>query len=486
MIVGVDIGTSVTKAALLSHDGMVGRRSQRASRIHRHADGRVEQDLEEVLASVASVVREVTDGLDETIEAVAITGQGDGLWLRDSAGRAVRPPISWMDARASQRVGEWGAAGPDGIVSRLYRATGSAVFPGSHAALLCHLAEHEPESLERAAVAGYCVDAVVQRLTGRITVDASDASLPFLDVTRRQYVDEAFDLLGISRWRHLLPEPAAPHTLFPLDASGAALLGLPTGTPVSAGPYDLEACAFGAGTLLPGEGTLVVGTTLACEVLTASTERSAEEEPAGMWLCTPDPDLYLRVMPSMVGTASIDWLMSLFGLTANEVGSMLDATPPGASGVRALSFLSPSGERAPFVDPAARGQITGLDLTVGRAELVRALCESIAFLSRHCFETMGLSQDLALCGGGIRSRAWAQVFADVIGTPVHLPHDDMVGARGAALVAWDALDRPVDRELWRGQRETLQPRADLALLYDDGYRRYRDDLASARPSWSSQ
>lgn len=483
MIIGVDIGTSITKASAVFHDGSVGETRSRRSVLNHGLDGRVEQDLDNVLHSVAAVVREIAELATEPVEAVAITGQGDGLWLRDANGAAVRAPISWMDARAARIVERWNDNGADSISRRVYRLTGSGLFPGSHAALLSWLADNEPESLERAAVAGYCVDAVVHHLTGTLTVDASDASLPFLDVTTRTYVTEALDLCGIGRWAHLLAPPAESGTVFSLDDRGAALLGLPVGTPVTAGPYDLQACGFGSGTTRVGEGTLVVGTTLSCQVLTADAIIDPTADPAGMWLCTPDPKTFLRVMPSMVGTASIDWLLGLFGLEAADLNGLLADSPPGANGVKTLSFFSPAGERAPFVDPLARGQMTGLQLRNTRADLARGLCEGLAFAARHCFDEMGLAGEVAACGGGLQSEVWASIFADVLGRPLYLPRDAAVGARGAAMVAWAGLGTPVDEDLWRSQRSRVDPDPERAAFYETEYAAYRARLASARALW---
>ncbi|WP_262849313.1 FGGY-family carbohydrate kinase [Mumia quercus] len=485
MIVGVDVGTTVTKAALIGTDGRSVRSAAAPSRLVRRGT-EVEQDLEDVLSTVASVVREVCAGLDGPVDAVALTGQGDGLWLRDAEGRAVRPPISWQDGRASALVEQWRAEGdPDGVMARVFALTGSGLFPGSHAALLAHLAAHEPDSLHRATVAGYCIDAVLQRLTGVVSVDASDASLPFLDVRRRAYVDEALELCGVAPWRHLLAEPAPPGTVFALDAAGAEMLGLPVGTPVTAGPYDLQACGFGSGTVDEGDATMVVGTTLACQVLTTDATVRPGDEPAGMWLCTPDPATYLHVMPSMVGTAGVDWALRTLGLEVGALDGLLADSTPGAGGVRALPYYSGAGERAPFVDPRARGRLDGMTLATTPADLVRAVCESVAYAARHCFDRLGLSGEVAACGGGTRSQGWLQIFADVLGTDVHVPREPLVGARGAALVAWNSLGVAVDVEAWRADRDVVRPSA-AAPGYETGYRRYLDDLALARTSWGHE
>ncbi|MDI2029396.1 FGGY-family carbohydrate kinase [Saccharopolyspora sp. TS4A08] len=481
MIIGVDVGTSVTKASLLGRDGSAKLTRSVRSTLHRPAPGLVEQDLDEVVGSVVQVVRQVAAAATEPVQALAITGQGDGLWLRDERGRGVGRAISWLDARAAETLRAWEAAG---VQRKVYALTGSGMFPGSAGPLLAHLAEHEPERLERAAVAGYCVDAIVQRFTGEITVDASDASLPFLDVPAREYSDAALDICGISQHRRLLAETTPVGKLFALSGEAAAELGLPSGLPVSAGPFDLPACAFGSGVSEVGDGSLVIGTTLGCQVLRDEVVIDPHGEPAGMWLATPLPQHYLRVMPAMVGTANLDWVLAMTGSGVEQLETLLAQSDPGAGGVSALSFLSASGERAPFVDSRARGQFTGLSLETTPADLVRAMCEAVAYAARHNLESAGLAGEVAACGGGARSQAWSQIFADVLGRALHVPHEEGVGARGAAMTAWDALGDPVDREQWAADRRVVCPDPRAVEFYDRGYRDYLTAIERARPHWA--
>jgi erythritol kinase len=486
MIVGVDVGTSVTKAQLIRRDGHTTPAHESRSTVYSLSGQRVEQELDEVVGTVVTVVRQaVADAADfapdERVEALALTGQGDGLWLRDAEGRGVGRALSWMDGRASQVLEGWAADGVDRLV---HRRTGGGMFPGAAAPLLAYLAEHDPERLEKAAVAGYCVDAIVQRFTGAVTVDASDASLPFLDVASRTYDEDVLELCGLAHHRRLLADPAPPGALFRLLPEVAGQLGLPSGLPVSGGPFDIPACGFGSGVTAPGEGNLIIGTTLASQVLTEDPTPPAAEDPAGMVLATPRPGRYLRVMPAMIGTAGLDWLIKLLGVRIEELDALLAQSPYGAAGVTALPFLSASGERAPFVDARARGRFDGLSPTSGRADLVRALCESVAYSARHCMETLGVSGAITACGGGARSGEWARIFADVLGSDLHVC-DDAVGIRGAAQVAWEALGEPVDADAWRAQRRTVTADAEAVDFYERGYAAYLRTLTTAREGWSS-
>lgn len=481
MIVGVDIGTSLTKAVAFDRSGTSIAQACTPSEVHHLPGGAVEQDLEQVIGTVATVVREVAGKLPVPVTALALTGQGDGLWLRDADGHQVRPAISWLDGRANALLAKWQA---DGVTRAVFSRTGSGMFPGCTAAILSYLDTNEPDALDAAEVAGYCLDAVLQRLTGEITVDVSDASLPFLNPASGRYDEEAIEACGLSHRRRLFAEPAPPKSVFRLDATGAELLGLPQGLPVTAGPFDLPACAIGAGVRKPGDGVLTAGTTLACQVLTDNATFDPGGEPAGMFLATPTEGEYLRAMPAMVGTASIDWACELLGIEVSELNTLLAQSPPGARGVAALPFLSSSGERAPFVDAAARAQFTGLSLESSRADVMRALCESIAYAARHCFEAAGLSGTLYACGGGVRSPEWTQIFADVLGRSIVLPGDPGVGARGAVLVAGDALGEPFDAELWASNSHTVRFDPANAQRYERGYADYQASLSAARGLWS--
>ncbi|MFI6874205.1 FGGY family carbohydrate kinase [Streptomyces sp. NPDC050400] len=480
IVIGVDIGTSVTKAVAFDGDGTPLARAARPSRLERLPGGRVEQDLDDVVRTVTEVVRETTAALPEPPVAVALTGQGDGLWLRDAAGRPVRPAISWMDGRAADRVGTWLA---DGTIQEVYARTGSGMFPGCHAPLLAWLQEHEPEVLARAATAGYCVDAVAQRLTGQTSLDAADATLPFLDPVTRTYSQEALAACGIADQARLLPPPAPPGTVLALDRHGAELLGLPEGLPLTAGPYDLPACAIGSGVREPGDGVVIIGTTLACQVLTDRVQVDPAAEPAGMWLCMPERDRWLRAMPAMVGTAALAWVLALTGRGTDDLDGLLAASPPGAHGVTALPFLSGAGERAPFVDPAARGRLDGLTLAHTPADAVRAVCEAIGYAARHCLETAGLTGTLAACGGGSRSGPWAQLVADIVGRPVRIPLEEETGALGATTVARHCLG--LAPATGSQAVRTLVPRQSTRDTYERGYAQYRAELDRTRAHWSA-
>lgn len=476
MFVGLDMGTSVVKAAAFAEDGT----SLRVDSVPISLAGagdRVEQDLEEVVAAAGTVLAAVSQAAPPAL--VAVTGQGDGLWLVDAEGAAVRPALSWMDGRAGDLVAGWME---DGTAERMYRRTGNVLFPGSPGPLLAWLDRNEPASLDAATTAACCKDVVHLRLTGERTTDLSDASVPFLDPRTRTYSPEAISALGVKGRAGLLP-PISP--TLPYGTARGNLPGLPDGTPVTSGPYDLPASAIGAGVTEPGDGLLIVGTTLACQVVVEQV--AFEADPVGFHLALARPDRHMRALPAMTGTVALDWVLGLTGSSHDEVSGMLGESPRGARGVAALPYLSPSGERAPFVDHTARAEFTGLDLRASRADLVRAMCESIAFAARHCLEAAGLTGELAVCGGGARNLAWLRVFADVLGRPLRVARGPEPGARGAVLAAVAARGAELGHELdvaaWTAPEAVVDPDPAGVEFYEQAYADYLFRVSGARARW---
>ena len=119
------------------------------------------------------------------------------------------------------------------------------------------------------------------------------------------------------------------------------------------------------------------------------------------------------------------------------------ASVPGAHGVACLPYLSPAGERSPFLAPSARASLLGLSLTHTREDVARAIFEGLSFMIRDCFAAASAAPlaRVVVCGGGSRSEFWCQLIADVCGCEVLRPYSSEIGARGAFFSALRATGR---------------------------------------------
>lgn len=433
----VDAGTTVIKAVVFDAHGSELAVQRCSTAVHRPLPDRSEQDMDEVWEAVVRTIAAAVARVGRPVRLIAVTAQGDGVWLVDAAGRPVRPAILWNDGRATPLVDRWRV---NGMLEQVHAITGSQQSAGMAAPLLHVLAEEEPESLRSAATATTCGGWLLHKLTGRVAVDPSEMSASWLDVREGRYSDELVGLYGLDRYRELLPPlPGADARAHPLSTVAAARLGVRAGIPVLLAPYDIVATAAGSGSTRPGQAVSVLGTTLCTEVVTAGADLTGP--PHGLTLAVGPPGRYLRAFPTLAGCEVVDWLAALLGLPgAAAVSELAGLSAPGADGLRLLPYLAPSGERAPFLDVAATGVLTGVTFGHGRPQLARAVLEGLAYVIRHCLDATPVEPaELRLCGGGSAGALWCQIIADVCGIDTVRTTDEQTGAKGALITALTAL-----------------------------------------------
>lgn len=481
----VDAGTSLVKAVAYDRDSREAAVARRAVEVQRPATGHAEQDMGAVWDAVAETLRDVRRRLDGGVDMITITAQGDGCWLVDEAGQPVGPAALWSDGRNPAIVEAWQR---DGTLERAFQINGSLSFPGLCNAILPWLREHEPARLERAHKALTCGGWIFHRLTGELAVDLSDASAPLLDIRKRAYSDELLALFDLEWARRLLPDIRdMAGRVSALSASAAEAVGLPAGLPVVIAPYDIVATAIGAGATAPGQACGILGTTLCTEVVTDRVD--TDGPPSGFTIAMGIGDRYLRAFPTLSGTEVIDWAVRLLGgADPAELGALAARAPEGAGGIVFLPYLSPAGERAPFLDPHARGAFLGLTLEHRAEHVALAVMEGLSHVVRDCLAAAPVaSGELRLCGGGANSDLWCQLIADVTGVPTLRSVETELGAKGAlitGLVATGAADT-IDAAAARlvTLRDRFVPHEARHELYDRRFEQFLELRELCVPAW---
>jgi erythritol kinase len=469
----VDAGTTVIKTVVFDADGRELAVTRRDTTVRHPSREQCEQDMVEVWDAVVATVREAVERVDRPVRLLAVTAQGDGAWLVDREHRPVRPAVLWNDGRAADIVRGWRA---DGTLERAFRINGSLTNAGLPNAILRSLGETKHTALT-------CGGWLFGQLTGVYGIEKSEASAPWLDIHRGTYSAELTDLYGIDP--AVLP-PLLTDQVRPLTATE---LGIPAGTPVVLAPYDIVTTAFGTGATAAGQATCILGTTLCTEMLVEAPDTSGE--PSGLTLDFGTPGLLMRSFPTLAGTGVVDWLVELLGLADHaEVTALAEQAPPGADGLRILPYLSPAGERAPFLDPAASGLVTGLLFGHGRTHLARAVLEGLAHVIRDCLDAApGRPVELGLCGGGAASALWCQLIADITGVPAVSTEDSQVGAKGAQVFALTALgDYPDLTEAAAAlvrPAVRFEPADENRDLYEQAHAEFLETRALAATRWAA-
>lgn len=468
-ILGIDIGTTSTKAILFDpRHGVIAEAERTTELISSHA-GWAEEDANLWWKNVCVLARELV--ADRHIAAVGVTGMVPCVVLTDESGELLRASIQQNDARAIDEIAEMRSRFD---CKRIVARTGAPITQQSIAPKLLWLARHEPEVWSRSALVQGSYDFIVSRLTGAAGVEVNWAIESGLyDLQTQSWAE---DILASAD----IPPAMLPQIRQPTDVAGfvsqaaAAATGLSEGVPVMTGAADHVAAAFAAGVI--DEGDMLIKLGGAGDILMATNAPLVDERL--YFDLHVIPGKYLPNGCMATSGSLIRWFQRELaqGLPLRELDDEADAVGAGAGGVLALPYFL--GEKTPLNDPDARGAFVGLHLGHTRAHLYRAVLEAIAYAFRHhieVFTELGQApRRVRISDGGAKSLLWTQIIADVIGMPVEIVGGQGGAAVGAAFVAGMAAGTFSNwRDIERFTTVTSTIESHTTDAYERGYHAFR-------------
>jgi xylulokinase len=474
LLLGVDIGTTGTKAVLFDPNGRLESTGQAEYEVQHIRPAWVEQRPDDWWQAVGVAVRQALEGVADGAERVAslsVSSQAPALLPLDRSGKPLRPALIWMDRRAeaeatylAERIG----------FENISRVTGNRPDAFYVAAKLLWYKNHEPELLARTARFVQINSYINYRLTGALAMDPAHAGLLQLrDYATNEWSPALCDACGVEPDQ--FPEVAASdHVIGEVTREAAAATGLRPGVPVVAGTVDSAAAALEAGVVQQGVAAEMTGTSTV--MIMPNTTGAREPAFIVMPHALPALDLHLAAMVS--SGASLRWFRQQFGLAEPYDGNPYEhltreasAVPAGSDGVVFLPYMM--GERSPLWHTNARGVFFGLSLATPRAAMVRSILEGTAYALLHNKEVAARGgiqiTELRSVGGGARSDLWNQIKADVMGIPIALPEASAGAPFGDALLAGMGIG------LYPDPIETVQKMVRIRKRYepvDERHRRY--------------
>jgi len=398
-----------------------------------------------------------------------------GAVLLDDAAAVLRPSIIWCDQRTEAEC-RWldEHVGRD----RLLAFTSNPALTNFTLTKLLWVRTHEPEVWRRVRHVLLPKDYIRFCLSGEFAIDVADASgTLMLDVAHRRWSKEMLAAAEIDE--RLLPSVfESPAICARVSRDAAALTSIPTGTPIVAGAGDQAAGAVGMGITRPGAVSATIGTS---GVVFAATDRPATD-PRGRLhtFCHAIPERWHVMGVTQAAGLSLRWFRDLLaaGASYDSLADEAAAVPAGADGVLWAPYLM--GERTPHCDPAARAALVGLAANHGRAHVIRAVMEGVAFSLRDTFSIFSELHvpvdNVRLGGGGSRSPLWRQIQADVYGHTVDTVQADEGAAFGAAILAavgvglWPTVDAACDALVRRAA--ATEPQPEVTRLMNIRYAEY--------------
>lgn len=432
LAVGVDIGTSSTKAVVFDSEGKVRGCHTAGYPLHMPTPGVAEQDPEEIyaacIAALSAALR--TRGINaRDIRCVGFGAAMHSLIAVDGAGKPLTPSITWADTRSAAYAKKI-AREMDG--HGVYLRTGTPIHPMSPLAKLLWLRRERPELFERAARFVGIKEYVFFRLFGRWLVDYSIASATGLFNLRKLDWDEgALAIVGLTPER--LPTPVPPtHHLEGLDLTLAADLGLSPNVPFVVGANDGALSNLGTDAIGPGEVAITIGTSGA---MRAVVDRPLTD-PEGRTFCyLLTENRWIVGGPVNNGGIAFRWVRDELAAAETETAKRLgidsydvltriaERVPPGSDGLIFHPFLTC--ERAPWWNASMRASFFGLAAHHRKKHMIRAVLEGVIYSLFSILPTVealiGPTRTIKATGGFARSVLWRQMLADVFDREVVVP-----------------------------------------------------------------
>ncbi|MGZ6316559.1 MAG: xylulokinase [Anaerolineales bacterium] len=453
-LIGVDLGTSGTKAALYQIDGTLLAEASVEVPLFYPKPGVVEQENEDFYVSAAETVRKCVEAsgiAPEELAAIAFDSQMAGVGLIDEDFKAVarfdswldmrcQPYIEWMDRDAGERVTQLTGCPPTcdhgpkmlwwkNEQAEVYKRTAKFVMPGTYVA---------------GRLAGLKAD--------RAFIDHTYIHFSgFSDARHGCWSDELCDRFGLDKSK--LPTIVdSTDIIGEVSEQAAAEFGLAPGTLIAAGAGDTAANALAAGIVRPGMIFDVAGT---AAVLAGCTDEFVADSKnrALLTMRSVIPGLWNPLAYIGGGGLALRWFRDQFfnttagtALPASEglysqMLALAEAVVPGSDG---LLFSPHLGGRICPSSPDMRGAWVGASWSHTQAHFARAILESIAFEYAYYLRILtellpGIKLvEARVVGGGARSGVWNQIKADVLNVPYQRLRGNEFGTWGAAMIAGKA------------------------------------------------
>ncbi len=440
-LLALDEGTTSARAILFDRYGGIVAMANQAIRQIYPQPGWVEQDPMDIYAAQVAALTECVakSGIHpDEIAAVGITNQRETalLWER-ATGTPVSPAIVWQCRRTADRCT---ALYDEGYAEMIRAKTGLRPDAYFSATKWEWIFREHPDLLRRAQkgeLAAGTVDTwLAWKLSdGRIHVtDRTNAARTMLyNLHTDTWDEELLRLFGI------------PHSVLPEVRSSGEVYGeiaiLGTPVPLAGIAGDQQSALFGHRCFAPGDAKNTYGT--GCFLL-MHTGQTAVDSGCGLLTTVAAgeagrPMEYALEGSVFVGGAVIQWLRDEMHLIdhaaqSEEVAKSVSDT----GGVYIVPAFTGLG--APYWDPHARGTITGLTRGSGRAHIVRAALESIAYQTEDVLAAMRADaayplSALRVDGGASANDFLMQLQSDLSGVPVLRPRITEATAWGAACLA---------------------------------------------------
>lgn len=431
----IDLGTTNLKVGLVDEGGQILRVESAPVPVVNNGNGGAEHDPDELKKLILRLSKKMLaeGGADDLSYIIGSTYQF-GMMMLDAQKKPVTGMTLLADIR-SQRTFDSFLRAFDDI--DIYQRTGCPLMSPYALARLYYFSKEEPEVFDRI---GYVADSkafLFEWLTGEFVTDMSTAAASqHYNIVNKGWDELLLVRLGLSVRQ--FPRIEDGTTYFAdLQEDIRVELGLKRGVKVLLGVYDGGALAIGLGGLQPGVGIINVGTSAMLRV--PGTEPAFDKsDNKRIQPYAINNDTFLNGGALNNAALPLNWLRDkLFDVDVQDEAMLhIGSEPP----LICLPYLS--SERDSKTGPFASGVFFGLRQYHGKTDMARSVMEGVAYSMRYLLDALRENQlpvnEIRMGGGGTRIVPWPQIFANILGLPIHIPAGGHMALVGSAMLAFVA------------------------------------------------
>lgn len=446
LLLGIDVGTTNTKATLIDTKCRIMGSASKGYPIHHPRPNWAQQEPSDWWKAVVETVKEIvasTNISPSAILGIGVSGQSSAVTPITHKGDVLRPSPLWMDRRSEEQT----AWLKEVVGSEIFTIHGTEVDSWDAIPKILWMKKNEPSLYKQTYKFLSTTSYINFKLTGKFTMNLSDGGILCLyDRTAKDWSKDIAEIMGLDIEK-LPPLYKCTEVIGKLSKEAAKSLGIPSGIPVIGGAVDTSAGVFALGITGPGQAYYVMGT--------GSNVGVCIDRPLSVknLITFPHVVLDLELVNATMATTGVclDWFCRQFGHMEKKVSMLLDDSldpftllsmqaekaNPGSGGLIFLPYMA--GEIHPIANREARGVFFGLSLATKKADVIRAIMEGCAYALYHNIRVIEEYKvkitELRVMGGPTRSRVWNQINADVINKPIILVESNRDASFGDALLA---------------------------------------------------
>lgn len=447
-MLGIDIGTTSTKAVLFSEQGAIVQQEHVEYPLHTPDIATAEQDPEEIFQAVIQVMTSILKKHSQKrLLFVSFSSAMHSVMALDKHDKPLTSLITWADNRSA----EW--AENIKKEQEIYKKTGTPIHPMSPLCKITWLVHEQRDIAKKAKKYIGIKEYIFKKLFNQYVIDQSIASCTgMMNFHTLDWDEQALSIAGITREQ--LSKIVPTTTVFTnCHSELAKQIGLDRQTPFIIGASDGVLSNLGVNAFRKGEIAVTIGTSGA--IRTVIDEPKVDLQ--GRTFCYALTEKHWVIGgPVNNGGVILRWIRDQWTSSETEAAKGAGLDPyehltkmaaqvrPGADGLIFHPYLA--GERAPLWNPDVRGSFFGLTLSHKKEHMIRAALEGVLYNLYTVFQALTTCMDgpvtkIYATGGFARSAVWRQMLADIFEAEVVVPESFESSCLGACILGLYGIGR---------------------------------------------